>query len=100
MRWKLLLLSLIVVILSPLNQAETTIVDEQGDFSLQWQLDLGEVYVCPLNQSQQETRYMLDRHHLLYLKEFLQYTLFPLDGTENWRVENPNSTMSDMAPLV
>ncbi len=45
MRWKLLLLSLIVVILSPLNQAETTIVDEQGDFTLQWQLDFGEVYV-------------------------------------------------------
>ena len=45
MRWKLLLLSLIVVILSPLNQAETTIVDEEGDFTFQWQLDLGEVYV-------------------------------------------------------
>ena len=76
MRWKLLLLSLIVVILSPLNQAETTILDEEGDFTFQWQLDLGEVYVS-LNQSQQETRYMLDLHHLLYLKEFLQYTLFP-----------------------
>ena len=37
---------------------------------------------------------MLGLHHLLYLKEFLQYSV-SLDSTENWRVENLNSTMSD-----
>ena len=99
MRWKLLLLSLIVVILSPLNQAETTIVDEQGDFTLQWQLDFGEVYVSTKQITTGDTIYVRSSTSTLSKGVPSVYSL-SLDGTENWRVENPNSTMSDMAPLV
>ena len=99
MRKNLALVALIAIFLLPINQAEIITDSESETLSLQWNIDFGEVYVSTKPIATNDTIYVRTSSSSSAQGIASIYSI-TFDGTENWRVENSNSTMSDLAPLV
>tara|TARA_B100001248_G_scaffold261844_1_gene254575 strand:+ start:64 stop:1755 length:1692 start_codon:yes stop_codon:yes gene_type:complete len=99
MRVKLLLLASLLVLLSPLSKADIGSEDNQEEFLFQWNKDFGEIYVSTKPITSSEAIYVRTSSSNI-AKGIPSVYSISFDGSENWRVENANSTMSDMSPLV
>lgn len=98
MRKILLMLALVVVLLSPASQAATADAPDEQEFTLQWSIDYGEVMVSTKPITSDESIYLRTSSSNLARGTPAVYSL-DFEGTENWRIENPNSLSHDMSPL-
>lgn len=99
MRKNLILVALLAIILLPFNQAEITSDVEDEVLSFQWNIDFGEVYVSTKPLATTENIYVRTSSSSLTQGVASVYSV-SYDGVENWRVQNSNSTMSDLSPLA
>ena len=99
MRKNLILVALVAIILLPFNQAEINSDIEDEVLSFQWNMDFGEVYVSTKPLATIENIYVRTSSSTLAQGIASVYSI-SYDGVENWRVENSNSTMSDLSPLA
>ncbi len=97
MRSKLLVLVVITALYLPLVSGEANQPQEE-EFTQQWNLDFGEVYVSTKPISSDLGIFVRTSSSSLAQGIPSVYSL-NFVGDEVWRVENPNSTFQDMAPL-
>ena len=98
MRSKLLVLVVIATFCLPIVNAEPNQPQDKGEFTQQWSLDFGEVYVSTKPISSDLGIFVRTSSSSLAQGTPSVYAL-NFAGDELWRVENPNSTFQDMTPL-
>ena len=79
------------------TQAETPLSTEE-EFSLQWNLEFGEVYVSTHPITSADAIFVRTSSSSLAQGIPSVYSL-DFDGKEKWQMQNANSTKQDMAPL-
>ena len=98
MRSKLLLLVVIATFCLPIVSGEASQIQDEGEFTQQWSIDFGEVYVSTKPVSSDLGIFVRTSSSSLAQGTPSVY-LLNFAGDEVWRVENPNSTFQDMTPL-
>ena len=96
MRKKMLILAIVAIYCLSFTQAETPQSEEE--FSLQWNLDFGEVYVSTQAITSADAIFIRTSSSSLAQGIPSVYSL-DFDGNEIWQMENTNSTKQDMSPL-
>ena len=96
MRKKMLILAIVAIYCLSITQAETPQSEEE--FSLQWNLDFGEVYVSTQPISSTDAIFVRTSSSSLTQGIPSVYSL-DFDGNEKWQMQNANSTKQDMTPL-
>ena len=96
MRKKMLILAIVAIYCLSITQAETPQSEEE--FSLQWNLDFGEVYVSTQPISSTDAIFVRTSSSSLAQGIPSVYSL-DFDGNEKWQMQNANSTKQDMTPL-
>lgn len=98
MRSKLLVMVVIATFCLPIVSGESSQTQDEGEFTQQWELDFGEVYVSTKPISSDLGIFVRTSSSSLAQGTPSVYSL-NFAGDELWRVENPNSTFQDMTPL-
>tara|TARA_Y100000766_G_scaffold76924_1_gene65188 strand:+ start:37 stop:1713 length:1677 start_codon:yes stop_codon:yes gene_type:complete len=96
MRKKMLILAIVAIYCLSFTQAETPQSEEE--FSLQWNLDFGEVYVSTQAITSADAIFIRTSSSSLAQGIPSVYSL-DFDGNEMWQMQNANSTKQDMSPL-
>ena len=98
MRVKFLLLLVIATLCLPITSGEKNQDGSEGEFTLRWQVDFGDVYVSTQPISSDQAIFM--RTSSSSLSQGIPSVLsLNFAGDEEWQVQNPNSTFHDMSPL-
>ena len=98
MRAEFLVLVVIAIVCLPFASGENDYAQDGAEFTLQWEVDFGEVYIS--TQPVSSDRAIFVRTSTSSLSQGVP-SVYSLNfaGDENWRVQNFNSTFQDMAPL-
>lgn len=98
MRVKFLLLLVIATLCLPITSGEKNQDGSEGEFTLRWQVDFGDVYVSTQPISSDQAIFM--RTSSSSLSQGIPSVLsLNFAGDEVWQIQNPNSTFHDMSPL-
>ena len=92
----MLILAIVAIYCLSFTQAETPQSEEE--FSLQWNLDFGEVYVSTQAITSADAIFIRTSSSSLAQGIPSVYSL-DFDGNEIWQMQNANSTKQDMSPL-
>ncbi len=92
----MLILAIVAIYCLSFTQAETPQSEEE--FSLQWNLDFGEVYVSTQAITSADAIFIRTSSSSLAQGIPSVYSL-DFDGNEMWQMQNANSTKQDMSPL-
>mgnify|MGYP006261489061 FL=1 len=92
----MLILAIVAIYCLSFTQAETPQSEEE--FSLQWNLDFGEVYVSTQAITSADAIFIRTSSSSLAQGIPSVYSL-DFDGNEIWQMQNVNSTKQDMSPL-
>ncbi len=93
----MLILAIVAIYCLSFTQAETPLSTEE-EFSLQWNLDFGEVYVSTHPITSADAIFVRTSSSNLAQGIPSVYSL-DFDGKEKWQMQNANSTKQDMSPL-
>ena len=94
----MLILAIVAIYCLSFTQAETPKPSAEEEFSLQWNLDFGEVYVSTHPITSADAIFVRTSSSSLAQGIPSVYSL-DFDGKEKWQMQNANSTKQDMTPL-